>query len=74
MDLDIQKKYNCLIGKHYPKPIVHHSDAIKQAKLKLAIILNKDGYKERCKIVLNQLGSKRVKKNQKKISTQLQLI
>ena len=50
------------------------TDAIKQAKLKLALIFNKDGYKERSKLVLNQLGSKRVKKNQKKISNQLQLI
>ena len=74
MDLDIQKKNNCLIGKHYPKPIVDHSNAIKQAKEKLAFILNKDGYRENCKLVLNQLGSKRVKKNQKKIGNQLQLI
>ncbi|MDC3116782.1 deoxyribodipyrimidine photo-lyase/cryptochrome family protein [Alphaproteobacteria bacterium] len=74
MDLNTQKKFNCLIGKHYPKPIIEHSDAIKQAKSKLALILNKDGYRHRSKIVLSKLGSKRVKKNQKKIDKQLKLL
>ena len=74
MDLYTQKTLNCLIGKHYPKPVVDHTDAIKQAKLKLALILSKDGYRHRSNIVLNRLGSKRVKKNQKKIDNQLELL
>ncbi|MFL2818120.1 MAG: deoxyribodipyrimidine photo-lyase/cryptochrome family protein [Candidatus Puniceispirillales bacterium] len=74
MDLYTQKKINCLIGKDYPKPIVDHFDAIKQAKSKLAIVLNKDSYRKVSKIVLNKLGSKRVKKNKKNRDNQLQLI
>ena len=74
MDLNTQKKINCLIGKHYPKPIIDHSDAIKQVKSKMALILNKDGYRYESKIVLNKLGSKRVKKNRRNTSKQLQLI
>ena len=52
MDLYTQKKINCLIGQDYPKPIVDHSDAIKQAKSKLARVLNKDSYRKVSKIVL----------------------
>ena len=74
MDPYTQKKNNCLIGKHYPKPIVDHSDAIKQAKFKLSLILQKDSYRNLSKKVLNKLGSKRVKKIRKNIDNQLQLI
>ena len=74
MDLNTQKKINCLIGKHYPNPIVDHSVAIKQAKSKLSLILNKDGYRHGSKIVLSNLGSKRVKKYKKKTDNQLNLI
>ena len=74
MDLNTQKKINCLIGKHYPNPIVDHSVAIKEAKLKLSLILNKDGYRHGSKIVLRKLGSKRVKKYKKKTDNQLNLI
>ena len=74
MDLKKKKKINCLIGKDFPKPIVDHFDAIKQAKSKLAIVLNKDSYRKVSKIVLNKLGSKRVKKNKKNRDNQLQLI
>ena len=74
MDLYTQKTFNCLIGKHYPKPVVDHKDAIKQAKLKLALILSKDGYRHGSNIVLNKLSSKRVKKNHKKVDNQLELL
>ena len=63
-----------MIGQDYPKPIVDHSDAIKQAKSKLARVLNKDSYRKVSKIVLNKLGSKRVKKIKKNTDNQLQLI
>ena len=74
MDLYTQQKNNCLIGKDYPKPIVDHSDAVKQAKSKLALVLKKDSYRKVSKIVLNKLGSKRVKKIKKDTNNQLQLI
>ena len=74
MDLYTQKKINCLIGQDYPKPIVDHSDAIKQAKSKLALVLKKDSYRKVSKIVLNKLGSKRDKKTKKDKNNQLQLI
>ena len=61
-------------GKHYPRPVVDHTDAIKLAKSKLALILSKDGYRHGSNIVLNKLSSKRVKKNQKKIDNQLELL
>ena len=74
MDLNTQKKTCCLIGKHYPRPIVDHLGAIQQAKSKLALILNKKSYRDESRTVLNKLGSKRVKKNQKKIDNQFKLI
>ena len=74
MDLYTQKTFNCLIGKHYPKPIVDHTDAIKQAKSKMSLILSKDGYRQGSNIVLNKLSSKRVKKNHKKVDNQLELL
>ena len=70
----LKKKNNCLIGKDYPKPIINHSDAIKQAKSKLAHVLNKDSYRKVSKIVLNKLGSKRGKKTNKYTNNQLKLI
>ena len=74
MDLYTQKTFNCFIGKHYPKPVVDHTDAIKQAKLKLALILRKDGYRQGSNIVLKKLGNKKVKKNQKKTHNQLEIL
>ncbi len=74
MDFYTQQKNNCLIGKDYPKPIVDHSDAVKQAKSKLALVLKKDSYRKVSKIVLNKLGSKRDNKTKKVTNNQLQLI
>ena len=63
-----------MIGQDYPKPIVDHSHAIKKAKSKLALVLNKENYRKVSRIVLNKLGSKRGKKTKKATNNQLQLI
>ena len=36
------RNINCLIGKDYPKPIVDHATAIRDAKIKLYPYLKKD--------------------------------
>ena len=74
MDLRTQENVNCLIGKHYPKPIVDHATAIRDAKTKLSSIFKKEGYRKNSSIVFKNLGSRTRKKSTKKRSNQLQLI
>ena len=74
MDLKTQENSNCLIGKHYPKPIVDHTTAIRNAKAKISSIFQKEGYRKKSNIVFKKLGSRKRKKSSKKRNTQLQLI
>ena len=73
MDLKTQENVNCLIGKDYPKPIVDHATAIRDAKIKLSSIFKKEGYRKNSNIVFKNLGS-RTRKKSKKRNNQLQLI
>ena len=74
MDLKTQENVNCLIGKHYPKPIVDHATAIRDAKTKLSSIFKKEGYRKNSNIVFKNLGSRKRKKLTKKRNNQLQLL
>ena len=74
MDLKTQENVNCLIGKHYPKPIVDHATAIRDAKTKLSSIFKKEGYRQNSNIVFKNLGSRKRKKLTKKRNNQLQLL
>ena len=74
MDLKTQENANCLIGKHYPKPIVDHATAIRDAKTKLSSIFKKEGYRKNSSIVFKNLGSRKRKKLTKKRNNQLQLL
>ena len=73
MDLKTQENVNCLIGKDYPKPIVDHATAIRDAKIKLSSIFKKEGYRKNSNIVFKNLGSRTRKKSTKR-NNQLQLI
>ena len=74
MDLKTQENVNCLIGKHYPKPIVDHTTAIRNAKAKISSIFQKEGYRKKSNIVFEKLGSRKRTKSSKKRNNQLQLI
>ena len=53
-----QTLYNCKIDKDYPKPIVDHATAIRDAKTKLSSIFKKDGYRKNSNIVFKRIFSK----------------
>ena len=74
MDLKTQENVSCLIGRDYPKPIVDHATAIRDAKTKLSFIFKKEGYKQNSNIVFKNLGSRTRKKSTKKRNNQLLLI
>lgn len=74
MDLETQENVNCLIGKHYPKPIVDHTTAIRDAKAKISSIFLKEGYRKKSNMIFEKLGSRTRTKSSKKRNNQLQLI
>ena len=74
MDLKTQENVNCLIGKHYPKPVVDHTNAIRDAKAKISSIFQKEGYRKKSNLVFEKLGSRTRTKSSKKRNNQLQLI
>ena len=74
MDPQTQENVNCLIGKNYPKPIVDHTTAIRNAKAKISFIFQKEGYRKKSNIIFEKLGSRTRTKSSKKRNNQLQLI
>lgn len=76
MSDDMQKKAGCIIGEHYPEPIVDHSTAVKEARSKIGAIRKQEGFRDEAGKVYNKLGSrkrpprkrKRVKKDEKQLS------
>ncbi len=74
MELSTQRTTKCIIGRNYPAPIVDHTISIKKARLRIAEIIKKDGYKDKSKVVLNKMGSRKRTKTSKNINPQLQLL
>ena len=74
MTIAMQEKNKCLIGKNYPFPIVEHTLAVKEARLKIAEVYKKVGFRDGSKLVFNKLGSRKKNKVSKKTDNQLQLL
>ena len=74
MDISTQKTTKCIIGRNYPVPIVDHTVSIKNARSRIAEIVKKDGYKDKSKVVLNKMGSRKRTKISKNSNLQLQLL
>ena len=80
MNLELQKKYNCIMDVDYPRPMVDHNETSKFAKNLIYSTRKSKDFKELSAKVFNKLGSRkrsfRSRMNQKKIhpSNQLTLI
>jgi len=74
MELSTQKTTKCIIGRNYPAPIVDHTISIKNARSRIAEIVKKDDYKDKSKVVLNKMGSRKRTKISKNSNPQLQLL
>jgi|TARA_B110000914_G_scaffold171582_1_gene152329 deoxyribodipyrimidine photo-lyase len=74
MTIAMQEKNKCLIGKNYPFPIVEHTLAVKEARLKIAEVYKKVGFRDGSKLVFNKLGSRKKNRVSKKTDNQLQLL
>ena len=74
MELSIQKTTKCIIVRNYPAPIVDHTISIKKARSRIAEIVKKDSYKDKSKVVLNKMGSRKRTKTSKNINPQLLLL
>ena len=74
MELSTQKITKCIIGRSYPAPIVDHIISIKNARSRIAEIVKKDDYKDKSKVVLNKMGSRKRTKISKNSNPQLQLL
>ena len=44
MSLEEQTKYSCILGKHYPLPIVDHKEAVRMAREKISKVRKDDNY------------------------------
>ena len=73
MSKEIQKEFNCLIGKDYPMPIVDHSYAIKLAKGKISNIKKEYNYRNISKNVYLRHGSRNTKRDQSFVDKQIKL-
>ena len=79
MSLEEQTKYSCILGKHYPLPIVDHKEAVRIARDKISKVRKDDNYKSKSKNVYNKHGSRKKVKavrpvRTKKTTDQLVLI
>ena len=76
MNLEEQTKYSCILGKHYPLPIVDHKEAVRMAREEISKVRKDDNYKSKSKNVYNKHGSRKKVKTvrTKKTTDQLVLI
>ena len=79
MSLEEQTKYCCILGQHYPLPIVDHKEAVRMAREKISKVRKENNYKSKSKNVYNKHGSRKKVKTvrivrTKKTTDQLVLI
>ena len=59
MPLDVQRKSGCIIGKHYPRPIVNHQDAVREARRRMSAVRRSKEAQAEAKWILSKHGSRR---------------
>jgi len=69
MNLEEQTKYSCILGKHYPLPIVDHKEAVRMARDKISKVRKDDNYKAKSKNVYNKHGSRKKVKTVRPVRT-----
>ena len=69
MNLEEQTKYSCILGKHYPLPIVDHKEAVRMARDKISKVRKDDNYKLKSKNVYNKHGSRKKVKTVRPVRT-----
>ena len=62
-----QKKNGCIIGIHYPAPIINHITEYKNAKNKLSLIKKDSNYRSISKTIYHSLGSRKKLKSKKHV-------
>ena len=59
MNDEMQTRFNCVIGKHYPAPIVEHKAAVKEARARISAARQTPGFRDEAKIIYAKLGSRK---------------
>ena len=59
MDAVQQQKAQVKIGDTYPAPLTEHASAVKIARVKMAEVFRREGFREASKVVYEKLGSRR---------------
>ena len=59
MDAVQQQKAQVKIGDTYPAPLTEHASAVKIARVKMAEVFRREGFRETSKVVYEKLGSRR---------------
>ena len=59
----MQSKYQCLLGRDYPLPIVDHKEAVKFARLQFAILRQSNDYWACAREVMQRHGSRKKSEN-----------
>jgi len=72
MSVEMQIRLGCVIGEHYPAPIVDHKAAVQSARLRISTARKTAEFRDEAKKIYVKLGSRkrqRVRKAAKKTST-----
>ena len=71
MDFEMQRRLGCVIGQHYPAPIVDHRTAVQAARARLSTARKTAGFRDEAKKYTTSLGAadrgERVKRRLKKV-------
>ncbi len=65
MDVEMQRRLGCVIGQHYPAPIVDHRAAVQAARARLSTARKTAGFRDDAKKIYDKLGSRRQKGTRK---------
>jgi len=72
MSVEMQIRLGCVIGEHYPAPIVDHKAAVQSARLRISKARKTAEFRDEAKKIYVKLGSRKrqwVRKAAKKINT-----
>lgn len=68
METTLLDQSDCIIGEHYPLPIVDHKEAIAYARARMSEVRKQDGFRDESRKVFDKLGSRKKKSTRKKTS------
>ena len=59
MDDEMQRRLGCVIGQHYPAPIVNHKTAVQAARARISTARQTAGFRDEAKKIYVKLGSRK---------------